>query len=69
MSFATNYNGISNSDNLLPEGKYECIIKSAFVNVTSGGTVYYSVQLIIRNDVPGKYHDRRIYHKIWMKKK
>ena len=68
MSFATNYNGISNSDNLLPEGKYECIIKSAFVNATSGGTVYYSVQLIIRNDVPGKYHDRRIYHRIWMKK-
>ena len=64
--FETNYSELP--DNLLPEGEYECVIKSAFVNATSGGTLYYSVQFIVRNDIPDEYHDRRIYHKIWMKK-
>lgn len=64
MGFTTDYE----DNKLLPEGAYECIIKRAFVNATQGGSLYFSVRLIVRNDVPQKYQNRNIYHAIWQKR-
>lgn len=55
---------------LLPEGEYECIIKSAFINATNSKspTEYFSVNFVIRNDVVQKYQNKHIFHAIWRKK-
>lgn len=63
MAFSTNYE----ADNI-PEGNYECIIKQAGVKATSGGTLYFSVRFVVRNDVQQKYQNRSIFHSIWQKK-
>lgn len=64
--FETDYS--TNSSALLPAGKYEFIIKSAHISATQGGTLYFSVRLVVRNDVPQKYQNKNIYHAIWQKK-
>lgn len=66
MAFSTNYQEI---ENLIPEGAYECVIRSAFVNATPGGALYFSVRLTVRNDVPQQCQNRNIYHAIWQKNK
>lgn len=63
MAFSTNYE----ADNI-PEGNYECIIKQAGVTATPGGTLYFSVRFVVRNDVQQKYQNRNIFHTIWQKK-
>lgn len=63
MAFSTNYEA-----DIIPEGSYECIIKQAGVTATPGGTLYFSVRFVVRNDVPQKYQNRNIYHAIWQKK-
>lgn len=63
MAFSTNYE----ADNI-PEGNYECIIKQAGVTATPGGTLYFSVRFVVRNDVQQKYQNRSIFHTIWQKK-
>lgn len=68
MNFTTDYENLGNGNELLPKGIYECIIKSAFLTATKNGTEYFSVDFIIRNDVPQKYKDRHIFHCIWKKK-
>ncbi len=65
--FETNYTNTNGSE-LLPKGKYEFIIKQANINATKGGTLYFSVRLVVRNDVPQKYQNKNIYHAIWQKK-
>lgn len=64
MAFSTNYE----QNTLLPEGDYECIIKAAYLTATKGGTEYFSVRFIIRNDVPQKYQNKNIFHAIWKKR-
>lgn len=66
MNFSTNYDDIGNE--LLPEGKYECIVKDAFPSETSHGTPYLDIRLVIRNDVEQKYKNKYIFHSIWKKK-
>ncbi|MBQ1777864.1 MAG: DUF669 domain-containing protein [Acutalibacteraceae bacterium] len=64
--FETNYSNIGGGETL-PEGKYECVIQKAFVNA-KGRTLFFQVTLIVRNDVPQAYQNRRIFHAIWQKK-
>jgi hypothetical protein len=66
MNFATNYDDLGSSE-MLPEGKYECIIKSA-EEKSLGGYPVLDIRCVIRNDVEQKYKDRFIFHKIWKKK-
>lgn len=66
MNFSTNYENIGNE--LLPEGKYECVIKDAFPSETRKGTPYLDIRLVIRNDVEQKYKNKYIFHSIWKKK-
>lgn len=63
---STNYKDLN--DNLIPEGKYEAVIKSAFLDMTKGGTEFINVQLIVRNDVEQIYQNKYIFHSIWKKK-
>lgn len=65
--FETDYTSTKNGE-LLPEGRYECVIKQAHINATKGGALYFSVRLVVRNDVPQKYQNKNIYHTIWQKK-
>ena len=64
MAFSTNYE----TRDILPEGEYECMILSAFLNATQGGTQYFSIKMVIRNDVPQNHQNRFIYHAIWQRK-
>lgn len=66
--FTTDYENLGNNNELLPEGAYECIIKSAYLTATQNGTEYFSVDFIIREDIPQKYKNRHIFHCIWKKK-
>lgn len=66
MNFSTNYDDLGSS--LLPEGKYECIVKDAFPSETRHGTPYLDIRLVIRNDVEQKYQNKYIFHSIWKKK-
>lgn len=66
MNFTTNYDDVESG--ILPEGLYECVIKSASMNTTKKGTEYFDVRLVIRNDVQQKYQNKYIFHSIWKKK-
>ncbi len=61
--FTTDYE----NESLLPEGDYECIVKGAFVTATNGNypKEYFSVRLVIRNDVPQKFQNKIIFHAIF----
>lgn len=67
MAFETNYSSNNTELTILPPGKYECIIHKAFTN-SKGSLLFFQVVLIVRNDVPQQYQNRRIYHAIWQKK-
>ncbi len=64
MAFSTNY---TVGDSIIPEGNYECVVSSAYVSATQGGSLYFSVRLIVRNDVPQSYQNKNIFHSIWQK--
>lgn len=68
MGFSTNYDGLSENSELLPEGEYECVIKSADLNTTKNGTPYFDVRFVVRNDVEQKYKNKYIFHSMWKKK-
>lgn len=68
MGFTTNFSGVSEGSDLLPEGEYETIIKYAGEDATKGGTVYINVTCVVRNDVDQKYKNKYIWHSIWHKK-
>lgn len=67
MNFSTKYDDLNDFE-LLPEGVYETIVKSAQEAVTQNGAQYIDIRLVIRNDVEQQYKDRYIFHKIWKKK-
>lgn len=67
MNFTTNYDDVGTSD-ILPEGSYECVIKSAALSATKNGTAFFGVRFVIRNDVSQKYQNKYIFHSIWKKK-
>ena len=67
MGFATNYDDIGSSG-LLPEGKYEVIIKSAAPSTTQNDIPVLDIRMVIRNDIEQKYKNKFIFHKIWKKK-
>ena len=68
MNFTTNYDDVGTGNELLPEGLYECVVKSAALNANQNGTPYFDVRFVIRNDVSQKYQNRYIFHSIWKKK-
>lgn len=51
-----------------PEGRYECIIRSARYDSTMGGTEYLRITLDIRNDVPQECQGEAIEWSVWRKK-
>lgn len=63
MSLTINY-----EDNLLPEGNYEMVIKSACEDVTKGGTQYISIPMVVRNDIEQKFQNMYLWHQIWRAK-
>jgi len=65
MAFETNYR--DNSE-LIPEGFYECVIKSVYEDATKGGKLYINVPLVVRNDVEQKFKNTYLWHSIWKKK-
>ena len=66
--FSTNYDNVGNGSELLPEGRYEVIIKTAQLNATKNETPYIDVRMVIRNDVEQKYQNKYIFHSIWKKR-
>ena len=68
MNFTTNYDNTGAGSDLLPAGTYECIVKSASMNVSKKGTEYFDVRFVIRNDVQQKYQNKYIFHSIWKKR-
>ena len=68
MNFSTNYDDVGTGSELLPEGLYECVVKSASLNATQNGTPYFDVRFVIRNDVSQKYQNKYIFHSIWKRK-
>lgn len=68
MNFTTNYDDVGTGSELLPEGLYECVVKSASLNATQNGTPYFDVRFVIRNDVSQKYQNKYIFHSIWKRK-
>lgn len=68
MGFSTNYENIGEGG-LLPEGRYEVIIKSAAPNATRNGIAYLDIRMVIRNDIEGqRYKNKFVFHSIWKKK-
>lgn len=68
MNFTTNYENIGSGSELLPVGKYECIVRDAVPAATKNGTPYLDIRFVIRNDVQQKYQNKYIFHSIWKKK-
>ncbi len=68
MNFSTNYESLSSGNELLPEDKYECIVKNATLATTKKGIPYLNIVFVIRNDVEQKYQNRYIFFPIWQKK-
>lgn len=67
MGFSTNYSDTGSFD-LIPEGKYEVVIKNADERTTNSGKKYLNLWLVIRNDVEQKYKNRYIFHTLWKRK-
>lgn len=56
------------NDDLIPEGKYEVVVKSAGIGSTPWGTEYIDLPLIVRNDVDQAYKNKYIFYHLWKKK-
>lgn len=78
MSFlTTNYaNTNSNSNEPLPAGEYEFIIKNVAENATASGAESMQFELVVRNDLDqalpqtnGKQHNRHIWVNEWKRRK
>lgn len=67
MGFSTNYEGIGEGG-LLPEGEYECVVRSAAETTTKNGIPCFDVRFVIRNDIDQKFRNKFIFHTIWKKK-
>ena len=65
MNFKVDYDAATN---LVAPGSYECRIVEAFTNATSSGTLFFSVRMVIREDVEQQHKGRIIFHRIWRKK-
>ena len=67
MAFEIRYEE-NHAPQLIPEGKYECVIQSAREDVTQGGTVHLSIPLQLRRDVGQSYGGALLWHKLWRRK-
>lgn len=65
MNFKVDYDA---ANNLVAPGSYECRIVEAFINATSNGSLFFSVRMVIRDDVEQPHKGRIIFHQIWRKK-
>jgi hypothetical protein len=68
MEFGIDYSEATEGSGLLPEGKYEVIIKYAGEDATKNKTVYINVTCVIRNDVDQKYQNKYLWHSLWHRK-
>lgn len=67
MAFGINHEQATQGG-LIPEGEYEVIIHAAHEDATGGGTIYFSIPLIVRNDVEQPYKNAFIWHALWKRK-
>lgn len=67
MGFTVNHSEAGSAD-LIPEGKYEVIIKDAKQRETQNGKIYVSMQLVVRNDCEQKQKNRVIWDTLWKMK-
>lgn len=65
MAFEVNH---AQADNLVAEGTYEAIVKTAYQNTTKNGKPYISIRWVIRNDVEQKHQNRIIGQTLWKRK-
>ena len=65
MGFSTNYENLSDDYGLVPEGKYEAVIRNIEERTTQNGKTGLNLSLVIRNDVEQKFKDRYIFHTLW----
>lgn len=69
MGFGINYDEASqNQGGIMPEGEYECIIKSAVEDAAKSGTKFINIPLVVRNDIEQPFKNAYIWHKIWQLK-
>lgn len=66
--FTVNHKDVYEGNGLMKEGEYEVIVKTAGEMVTPGGTVYFSVDLVVRNDIEQQYKNKHLFHAIWKTK-
>lgn len=52
-------------DGMIKPGEYEVVVNSAKEDVTMGGTVHISIDLVVRNDIEQPYKNAHIWVKIW----
>lgn len=67
MGFQTNYENIDDYE-LVPEGRYEVVIRNVEERTTKAGAALLSFSLVIRNDVEQKQKNRYLFHSLWKKK-
>ena len=66
MSFGVDYSKAGAG--LIPEGKYEAIIKEAYLSQSRNDTPCISMPMVIRNDIEQPCQNRVIYHSLWKRK-
>lgn len=66
MAYSTNFSDVTT---IVPQGKYEVLIMSAYEDVTrTTNKQYIKTVLIIRNDVEQNYKNYKIYYPLWKRK-
>ena len=66
MAFKTSNSNTADKRALMEQGEYEVIILDARTNVTPGGTEYFGVHMVVRNDVEQKYQNKHTYDTLWL---
>jgi hypothetical protein len=65
MAIITDYEAASN---LVEPGEYECRIVEALVDATPRGSLFFSVRLVIRDDVAQKHQKRLLFYRIYRRR-
>ena len=66
--YKVDHKDVFEGNGVMKEGDYEVIVNKAGEMVTPGGTVYFSVDLIVRNDIEQEYKNKHVFHAIWKTK-
>ncbi len=68
MGFSTNYENVNDDYSLIPEGKYEVVIRNIEERTTKNGATGINLSLVIRNDVEQAHKNRYLFHTLWKRK-